>query len=416
MSVTFLTDKDGVAVTCTSSGNLITVNDAATMPLQGLYIYGKTTQDGTPSPDAPMELVSAGDDGSIGVTVCGKNLFDKNKYTASMLFVDTAINAFTDAGDFRSVIIPIAPGTMYTVSKSTATIMRVGTSVRYPEAGAAMTKFANHSAASTAPLTVTSGDSDHWMLVQLFVNADIGTEYGSIDANIANLMVEVGSAATAYEPCTAQSLTLSTPNGLPGIPVTSGGNYTDENGQRWFCDEIDLERGVYVQRIGKMVYDGVNLLFRDISAANKFSGTTQDGRFSASFDCENVICTHYPFARFGLDSSSVTKDKTFSVYRNQAALTSGGIYIYDTGFASAAELNAYLAENPLTVLYAMLEEKIIGLSAEEIAAYTALHTSKPITTVINDSGTGMRLDYSADTKTYIDNKFAELAAAMVSNT
>lgn len=46
-----------------------------------------------------------------------------------------------------------------------------------------------------------------------------------------------------------QTLTLPTPNGLPGIPVTSGGNYTDPQGQQWVCDEVDLKRGVKVQRV-----------------------------------------------------------------------------------------------------------------------------------------------------------------------
>ena len=45
---------------------------------------------------------------------------------------------------------------------------------------------------------------------------------------------------TTYSPYREQLLTLPTPNGLPGIPVTSGGNYTDENGQQWICDEVDL--------------------------------------------------------------------------------------------------------------------------------------------------------------------------------
>ena len=47
----------------------------------------------------------------------------------------------------------------------------------------------------------------------------------------------------------SQSLTLATPNGLPGVPVSKDGNYTDADGQQWVCDEIDLERGKYVQRV-----------------------------------------------------------------------------------------------------------------------------------------------------------------------
>ena len=49
----------------------------------------------------------------------------------------------------------------------------------------------------------------------------------------------------------SQTLTLQTPNALPGVPVTSGGNYTDENGQQWVCDEVDLARGVYLHSVTK---------------------------------------------------------------------------------------------------------------------------------------------------------------------
>lgn len=46
-----------------------------------------------------------------------------------------------------------------------------------------------------------------------------------------------------------QHLSIQTPNGLPGIKVDSGGNYTDSNGQQWICDEMDFGRGKYVQRV-----------------------------------------------------------------------------------------------------------------------------------------------------------------------
>ena len=58
-----------------------------------------------------------------------------------------------------------------------------------------------------------------------------------------------------------QTLTMQTPGGLPGIPVKSGGNYTDPSGQQWACDEVDLERGVRVQRIYKVDVDGENVMF-----------------------------------------------------------------------------------------------------------------------------------------------------------
>ena len=49
----------------TETGNPIAVDDAFSAPLCGLTVYGKSTQDGTPTPDAPVPIVSAGDGGSV---------------------------------------------------------------------------------------------------------------------------------------------------------------------------------------------------------------------------------------------------------------------------------------------------------------------------------------------------------------
>lgn len=44
----------------TETGNQLSVDDAFSAPLCGLTVYGKSTQDGTPTPDAPVPIVSAG--------------------------------------------------------------------------------------------------------------------------------------------------------------------------------------------------------------------------------------------------------------------------------------------------------------------------------------------------------------------
>ena len=85
----------------------------------------------------------------------------------------------------------------------------------------------------------------------------------------------------------SQTLTLQTPNTLPGIPVSSGGNYTDENGQQWVCDEVDLARGVYVQHVTKI----------KLTSSMKWTkvGNKVD-RYFAQFDgtyATNVLCTHF---------------------------------------------------------------------------------------------------------------------------
>lgn len=61
-------------------GNPISVDDAFPAPLCGLTVYGRSTQDGTPTPDAPVPIVSAGDGGSVAVKVTGKNLLNPSLF------------------------------------------------------------------------------------------------------------------------------------------------------------------------------------------------------------------------------------------------------------------------------------------------------------------------------------------------
>ena len=53
----------------TTSGTSIVVNPKADEKLASFRIYGKSTQNGTPTPDAPIDIVSIGSDGSVAVLV-----------------------------------------------------------------------------------------------------------------------------------------------------------------------------------------------------------------------------------------------------------------------------------------------------------------------------------------------------------
>jgi hypothetical protein len=57
----------------TETGNPISVDDAFSAPLCGLTVYGKSTQDGTPSPDNPVPIVNTGDGGTIVITISDKH-------------------------------------------------------------------------------------------------------------------------------------------------------------------------------------------------------------------------------------------------------------------------------------------------------------------------------------------------------
>lgn len=208
-------------------GNPASCDDAFAAPLCGLTVYGKSTQDGTPTPDAPVPIVSAGDGGSVAVKVTGKNRMPSNlKYRD---FVECFVKKNTRItlvfkGGFVS-----QGGNILFIGENNENIW----------------------------FGIDAGKAEHHLTLKANV-----TKFQYLLNNTAseNVCLTWNASSPDYEPYREQLLTLPTHNGLPGIPVTSGGNYTDQNGQQWVCDEVDLERGVKVQRVDKAAFDSTKTL------------------------------------------------------------------------------------------------------------------------------------------------------------
>ena len=163
----------------------------------------------------------------------------------------------------------------------------------------------------------------------------------------------------------SQTLTLQTPNTLPGIPVSSGGNYTDENGQQWVCDEVDLARGVRVQRITKI---------KVTSSLNwQTSGQKVDRYFAwfAGTSATNVLCTHF--------STTVGSEAVGGAIANQNNLI--GFAYAQKGTSTLDEFKAFLDAKEVYVWTSLATPVETALSAAEISAYKALTTYAPSTTI-----------------------------------
>lgn len=230
------------------TGNPVSCDDAFAAPLCGLHIYGKSTQDGTPTPDAPVPIVSAGDGGTIAVKMTGKNLLyiPDGKGTARGVTITSKNGIISISGTATEdgyVYLPVKQISIH------------GLALLSSNVSATTVKLV--SASWSVLFTQGSANNTQEVITRICFIVKTGTNY---DLNGINVQLELGSTATAYSPYREQLLTLSTPNGLPGIPVTSGGNYTDPQGQQWVCDEMDLERGVKVQRVDKAAFDSTKTL------------------------------------------------------------------------------------------------------------------------------------------------------------
>lgn len=203
-----------------------------------------------------------------------------------------------------------------------------------------------------------------------------------------------------------QTLIISTPNGLPGVPVAQNGNYTDANGQQWVCDEIDFAAGKYIQRVKTFVFDGSS------DEGWTLNGPTGAGMYRvmshnklgiksvATSDIKaDVLCSHFEVTTGGLTWWSTTL--------NGFAVDANGYLIairssWTSGDTTLAEWTSDLSRNPMKIV-AILDEPIeTSLRAEELSAYSNLHTNYPHTTIYNDADAWMTVKYAADTATVAD--------------
>lgn len=360
----------------------------------------------SPNPDYPQELESAGASGAIHTTVCGKNLVSvadlyvqNEPGLAEVKQTDSVITlATTRYGDgFCFCVNALKKGKSYVFSGHVENCVNVRIFMSRDDV-IANTNFIEVPVDSSGNFNYVHTPAKDGAIFRIWVSDNVCT--------LTNFQVEEGYTATAYEPYKGQTLTASTPNGLPGIPVESGGNYTDENGQQWICDEIDFARGVYVQRTEKYVLNG---------GTNEV-WTNRDGYFIASRI--SAVDIHDKWIR------TVNPASMANVGVSSYAILDNGGY----GFAAAygfrirfenmnpdtnteVDLRAYLAANPITAIVALATPIETPLFAAELSAYAALQSQYPNTTVVSDANCGIQIAYVADTKKYIDKKFAELSAA-----
>ena len=196
----------------------------------------------------------------------------------------------------------------------------------------------------------------------------------------------------------SQTLTLQTPNALPGIPVTSGGNYTDDHGQQWVCEEVDLARGVRVQRITKI---------KVTSSLNwQTSGQKVDRYFAwfAGTSATNVLCTHF--------STTVGSEAVGGAIANQNNLI--GFAYAQKGTSTLDEFKAFLDAKDVYVWTSLATPVETALSAAEIAAYKALTTYAPTTTISVTDGAGAEMKYQRDVNIVIKN-LEDAVASMTQN-
>lgn len=224
----------------TVTGDRLLITDCAGGNFKGLSIYGATYQVATPSEASPQELLSEGMAGNLILNVSNKNLLNVPYQLGMTPIVRNGVTYTPNADGSVTAKGTATGGNNYNLQDFT------GKYAHYSDSAA-------DSANAYLGVTATDCTTQHF-LTNTWVAAHIpGVATGETVDKTYYPQIEFGGVATDFEsPVAAQNITIPTPGGLKGIPVASGGTYTDRNGQAWIADEIDLGAGVLIQRIGKV--------------------------------------------------------------------------------------------------------------------------------------------------------------------
>lgn len=223
------------------------------------------------------------------------------------------------------------------------------------------------------------------------------TDFSAKESRVYTVMLNKGSKPLPFQPYTApQQLITTAPNGLCGVPVSSGGNYTDATGQQWLRDEIDFKRGVLIKRTHTITFKGTETI-------SPLGGTGDSNAFFYAMDA-NVISTRpHTIDNEGFSLCShfePTKIATSTNYighqvRRVSTGTQYRILFRPEGVANMpiADFVIWLKANNPTVTYALEIPQEIPLSAEDIAEFKALQTSKGTTTISSEDDAYMEVEY-----------------------
>lgn len=340
------------------------------------YTGGKPS----PSPEYPQEIKSAGQSGEIGVTVTGTNLLP------------------FEVGQKGNGFEVFADGVQVDVDRETD-IYAVGQNNGNVESG-----YDEFALMTAGKYYIYSGTQDVYLYVvvwrkgkNVILGYSVGTNAAQIEimdgdkfriflrtaaafkGKVKAMITRTPMNATSYEPYKpVQKLIVPTPNGLPGIPVSSGGNYTDEKGQQWVADEIDLAKGERVQWIGNKVLQESDL-----------KKDTPDSIFVTLYNIKTVsnanpICSHLKYVPY----QTADKKQILCISR---VLEDIRIYLNSADFQVYKD---FVNNNEVFLIWALKTPIRTPLPPETIAAYKALRTYSPTTTVINDAGAGMSVGYA----------------------
>lgn len=347
--------------TADASGALVNVTDALQARPNTLIVDGKAVQDGTPTPDAPIEVDVV--DSPVSVRATGKNLFNvANKLLGGISF-STNENGIRLSG--RSTSQWVSNSNIVANTNLSGKTCILSCNALPPEVCISISfldknginlvkrEVTGWAATDTTPVVVPEKTISILFIVGVRA---AGTEVDFV----VKPQVELGSTATTYEPYISNKQTITLPtdhNYIASLP----------DGTR---DELVLRAdgvAVLTERVGKVVFDGSASVGTNDT---RVPGSTQFGLWNSvqSVVRSQATSSHFACVTTGHDIPGTFRVSATSILPtiNNATI---GVSDTDTDAGKVAAFKSWIAANPVTVYY-KLESPATGYSADNGATWS----------------------------------------------
>ena len=391
----------------TLEGELLVADDAADLPPVMVHVDGKSTQDGTPTPDAPVEIVSV--DG-VALVMAGKNVLPD--FIGEEGFVEGFGITLSNNNTVATVVEDTSKAICVIPWRANASIvMRRGVS---GNPAIQLAWFESY------PVSGSSGK--YKRVMNTSVNTNIAASGETVDgyaafvipkANINGVssteaQAEFGNSSTAYEPYHATTVPLydgtlrSLPDGTKDTLALTYLRPSTREGWAWYSREL-------VQYVDELVLDGdwiTGIAARYLTATSDETSPAYEYAYIFTY-AEDSKMTNY-----GIGYADKLQVKTFVQSNPSECLTSAGtnahvrIQLHMDRFGGVAAYRPltetqrkpyvaeWLTEHPITTYYAKATPVTTQLDPIELPVLPA-----PNCTVWADPTANLKLTYTIDSET-----------------
>ncbi len=362
--------------------NGVTLESCYNDKLHNTQIFGNTVQDGTPTPEAPVEVQSVGElvtEGDyagkykIPVRVRGKNLIDKNsisitpnyyrlyKKNGDLITIqgnEGADDYAASGGTLRFTPPETLPSGTYTFSMhitlleegiwGTGARIYAGAKTPYQEK---LFYYNSNTVGARRRIKFTGTFSDGLGGIVMRLNGNKWL------VDISSLQIEKGSEVTEYEPY----IEPQTFNIYLDEPLRKLGDY---------ADYVDFEKEQTIRQIGASKLTNFRAYPNSATPNTYWAKSTA---YATKNDRVPILTEYYPYSGTSAGYAKVAE----IVYANRPSVgkfhtasgLEGAIFISDDRFTTAEDLNSWIKSNNVLFYYRLMNNLIQDIDLPELPTF-----------------------------------------------